>query len=189
LSVVAAAHGERLVDDGLQRQFLAAAHLEVGRDDRHRAGVDDAFVQRLGREAAEHHAVGGADARAGLHGHHALDRHRHVDDDAVALADALGLQRVGEAAHARQQFLVGDLADGAVVGLEDDGRLVLHRRADVLVQAVGAGIELAVVEPLVERRVGLVERARERLGPLHVLARQPGPEALEVFSASSHSAS
>jgi hypothetical protein len=39
----------------------------------HGAGVDHAFLQRLGREAAEHHRVRGADARAGLHGHDAFD--------------------------------------------------------------------------------------------------------------------
>ena len=47
--------------------------------------------QRLGGEAAEHHRVDGADAGAGLHGDDAFDRHRHVDQDAVALLDALRL--------------------------------------------------------------------------------------------------
>ena len=37
---------ERFVDDGLQRQGLAAAHLLVGGDHRDRAGVDDAFAAR-----------------------------------------------------------------------------------------------------------------------------------------------
>ena len=40
----AAAQAERLVDDGLQRQRLAAAHLLVGGDHHHRAGVDDAVA-------------------------------------------------------------------------------------------------------------------------------------------------
>ncbi len=177
---LAAAHGDAFVHDGLQRQLLAAAHLVVGGDHGHRARVDDALLQRLGREAAEHHAVGGADARAGLHGHHALDGHGHVDQHAVALLHALGLEGVGEAAHALQQFPVGDLRHGPVVGLEDDRGLVLDRRADVAVQAVGAGVQLAVGEPLEERGVGLVERAGEGPGPLHVLARQARPEALEI---------
>jgi hypothetical protein len=89
LDRLAATHGQAFVDDGLERQFLAAAHLVVGGDHGHGAGVDDAFLQRLGREAAKHHAVRGADARAGLHGNHALDRHGHVDQHAVALLDAL----------------------------------------------------------------------------------------------------
>ena len=178
---VAAAHGQTLVHDGLERQFLAAAHLVVGGDHGHGAGVDDALLQRLGREAAEHHGVGGANARAGLHGHHTLDGHGHVDQDAVALLDALGLERVGKLAHPRQQFLVRDLGHGAVVGLEDDGSLVLDRRAHVLVQAVGRGVEFAVIEPLVERLLGLVQRAGKGLGPDQVLTRQPRPGPLEIL--------
>ncbi len=176
----AAAHGDAFIDDGLERQFLAAAHLVVGGDHGHRARVDDALLQRLGREAAEHHAVRGADARASLHGDHALDGHGHVDQHAVALLHALGLKGVGEAADALQQLPVGDLRHGAVVGLEDDRGLVLDRRADVAVQAVGAGVEFAVGEPLEERGVGPVERAGEGPGPLHVLARQARPEAFEI---------
>jgi hypothetical protein len=51
-------------------------------------GVLDAVAQRLGREAADHHRVRGTDARTGLHGRHAFDGHRNVDDNPVALADA-----------------------------------------------------------------------------------------------------
>ncbi|MNT12891.1 hypothetical protein D3C72_1478380 [compost metagenome] len=181
LERVAAAQRNAVVHDGLQRQFLAAAQLVVGGDDGHGARVDDALLQRLGREAAEHHAVGGADARAGLHGDHAFDGHRHVDDDAVALADALRLERVGELAHAGQQLLVGDAGDGAVVGFEDDGGLVLDGGADVLVQAVGAGVEFTVAEPFVERRLRFVQGAGEGLGPLEVVLGQAGPEAFEVL--------
>ncbi len=181
LDAVAAAHGQALVHDGLQGQFLAAAQLVVGRDHRHGTRINDALVQRLGRETAEHHAVRGADARAGLHGHHAFHAHRHVDEHAVALLHAMRLQGIGELAHALQQLPVSDLGDGAVVGLEENGGLVLDRRAHVLVQAVGTGVELAVGKPLVERRLGLVQRLRERLGPLQVLARQARPEALGIL--------
>jgi hypothetical protein len=79
---------DRLVDGGLQRDLLAAAHLAVGGDQRHRAGVDDALLHALRGEAAEHHRVRRADARARLHRDHRLDRHRHVDEDALALLDA-----------------------------------------------------------------------------------------------------
>lgn len=147
---LAAAQRQRIVHDGLERQFLAAAHLVVGGDHGHGAHVDDAFLHRLGREAAEHHAVRGADARAGLHGHHALDGHGHVDQDAITLLHALGLERVGELRDALQQLAVADLGDLAAIGLEDDGRLVLDGRAHVLVQAVGAGIEFAIGEPAEE---------------------------------------
>ena len=78
---------------GLSGISLPPRILPVGGDDRDGAGVDDALLQALGGEAAEHHRVGRADARAGLHRDHRLDRHRHVDEDAVALLDAERLQR------------------------------------------------------------------------------------------------
>ena len=180
LDGVAAAQRQRFVDDGFQRQVLAAAQLLVGGDHGHRAGVDDALLQRLGREAAEHHRVGRADARAGLHRGHAFDRHRHVDDDAVALLDAARLQAVGELADALVQFLVGGARDRAVVGFEDDRGLVGVAVLEVAVEAVVRRVQLAVVEPFVERRVGLVERAGERLVPVEVLARQARPEAFVI---------
>ena len=174
------AHGmprtrERFVDDRLERQGLAAAHLLVGGDDEHRAGVGDAVAQALRREAAEHHRVRRADARAGLHRDHALDRHRHVDDDAVALDQAARLQRVGEPAGALEQLAVGDVGDLAVVGLEDDRGLVAEAGLDVAVEAVVRRVERAVVEPLEERRLVGIEHRLERRAPAEQLARQPRP--------------
>ncbi len=180
LDGIAATQRQRLVDDGLQRQLLAAAQLFVGGDHGHGAGVLDAVAQRLRREAAEHHRVRRTDARAGLHRDHALDAHRHVDDDAVALLDAARLQCVGELAGLCQQRLVADLGDLAVVGLEDDGGLVAQALFDVAVQAVVGDVELAVLEPLEERRVALVEHLGERLLPADELAGLAGPEALVV---------
>ncbi|MPM68675.1 hypothetical protein SDC9_115609 [bioreactor metagenome] len=123
----------------------------------------------------------GTDACTGLHGHHTLDGHGHVDQHAIALLHAARLERIGELADAGKQLFVSDLGDLAAVGFEDDGRLVLHGRAHVLVQAVGAGVEFAVGKPLKEWCIGFVERLGERLGPLNILARQSSPEALEVF--------
>jgi hypothetical protein len=133
----------------------------------------------LAEKAAEHHRMDGADAGAGLHRHHRLDAHRHVDDDAVALGDAERLQAVGELAHAGVQFLVADLGDRAVVGFEDKRGLVALGR-QVAVDAVVGNVEHAVVEPLVERRLALVEDTAEGLVPADVLAREVGPETLVV---------
>ncbi len=181
LHAFATAQRQPVVHDGLERQLLAAAHLVVGGDHGHGLRVHDALLHRLGGKAPEHHAVRGADARAGLHGHQPFHAHGHVDQHAVALVHAVGLQGVGELAHAREQLAVGVLGDLAVVGLEDHGRLVLHRRAHMAVQAVGAGVELAVLEPFVERRAGLIQHAREGLAPLQVLARLARPETFEVL--------
>ena len=156
LDDVAAAHGEGFVDGRLERDLLAAAHLAVGGDHGHRAGVDDALLQALGREAAEHDGMRRADAGAGLHRHHRLDDHRQVDDHPVALADAEVLQAVGELADAVVELLVGDLGDRPVVGLEDDGDLV-RLGLQVPVEAVVGDVQLAVLEPLEERRIGLVQ--------------------------------
>src|SRR5204863_5535168 len=48
------------------------------------------------------------------------------------------------------------------------------------IEAVVRGVQLAVVEPLEERRVRLVEGFREGLRPLELLARVLRPEALEI---------
>ncbi|MOA13173.1 hypothetical protein D3C78_1332110 [compost metagenome] len=154
--------------------------MVVGGDHNDRAGVDDALLHGLGREAAEHHAVRGAYACTGLHGHHAFDGHGHVDHDPVALLHALRLERIGELAHALEQLAVADPDHRTVVGLENDGRLVLRGPAHVAVQAVGAGVELAVGKPLVERGIALIQRLAERPAPLQVLTRQPRPEAFEI---------
>ena len=70
-----------------------------------------------------------------------------------ALLHAARLEHVRELRDLVEQLAVGDARHRAVVGLEDDRRLVLDRRAHVAVQAVVRGVELAVLEPLVERRV------------------------------------
>ena len=176
----AAVQRQRFVDDRLERQALAAAQLLVGGDHHHRAGVGDAVAQALRREAAEHDRVRRADARAGLHRDHAFDRHADVDDDPVALLHAARTHRVGEAAGALEQFAVGDLADLGVVGLEDDRDLVAQAGLDLAVEAVVRGVQRAVVEPLEERRVAVVEHLGEGLLPAQQLTRLARPEGLVV---------
>ena len=70
---------------------------------------------------------------------------------------------------------VGDAGHLAVVGLEDDRGLV-RLRLQVAVQAVVRGIERAVLEPLEERRVRVIQGAAEGLLPEQVLARLACPE-------------
>jgi hypothetical protein len=52
-------------------------------------------------------------------------------------------------------------------------------RLDVAVNAVVRDVQLAVGEPLVERRVGIIENRRERLGPVE-RPRLLGPELVRV---------
>ena len=176
---LAAAHRDCLVHRGLERNFLAAAELSVGGDDLGRARVDDPFLQALRGKAAEHHRVRRADTRAGLHRGHHLDRHRHVDEDAVALLDAVRLQRVRELAHLVVQLLVADARDLAVVRLEDNRRLV-RLRLQVPVEAVIGGVELPVVEPFEKGRIRFVQHFGKWLVPKQIFLRQPPPEPLEI---------
>ena len=99
-----AAVGQRLVDRALQFDGVAAAPAAVGGDHELGARILDAVLDGVGGEAAENHRVHGADAGAGLHGNHGLGNQGHVDDDAVAAADAGGLERVGETAYLAVQL-------------------------------------------------------------------------------------
>ena len=121
-----------------------------------------------------------ADARASLHRDDAFHRHRHVDHHAVAFLDATVSQRIGEAADALQQLLIGDVGDGAVVGFEDDRVFRAVARFDVAIEAVVRRVEFAVLEPGVERRVRFVEHLRERLVPRERFARETRPEAFVI---------
>src|SRR6202158_6301033 len=171
---------ERLVNDSLERQRLAAALLLVGGDDRDRPGVDDALLERLCREASEHDRMGRADPRARLHRDHAFDRHRHVDDDPVAFLDAERLQRIGETAYAMVEILIGNSRHRPIVVLEDDRDLVRVAVFQVAIETVVRDIELPVLEPFVERRVGFVEHFAKRLLPRQRRARGPRPKTLAI---------
>ena len=176
---LAAAHRERLVHHRLERDLLAAAELPVGGDDLGGARVDDPFLQAFRGKAAEHHRVRCADARAGLHRDHHLDRHRHVDKDAVAFVDAMGLQRVRKLAHLVVQILVADARDLAVVGLENDGDLV-RLGFQVAIKAIVGGVQLTVVKPFEKWSVRFVEHLGESFVPQQVFLGEPSPEALEI---------
>ena len=91
------------------------------------------------------------DARARLHRHHALDRHRNVDDDPVAFLDAARLEAVGELADSDVELAIRHPSDRAVVGLEHDRGFVCVAVLEIAVEAVVRSVELAVLEPFVER--------------------------------------
>ena len=105
----AADFGDRRVGIGFERNLASAADAFVGGDDDVRLAILDAAGERIRREAAEHHGMDGADARAGEHGVSRLRNHRHVDGDAVALLDVAVAQDVGEAADLVVQLLIGDV--------------------------------------------------------------------------------
>ena len=133
---------QRLVGDDAARLDAAG-----GGDDELRLGVVDAGRELRRGEAAEHDGMDRAEPRAGEHGDRRLRDHRHVEDDAVALADAAILQHRGERLHLGQQLAVADpplrAGDRAVV--DDRGRVGPLR--GVAVDAVAAGVALRADEP------------------------------------------
>ena len=173
---------QRRVDIGLERNALAAAQALVGGDDDLRSRILDAAGERLGREAAEHHRMDGADARAGEHGEGGLGDHRQIDGDAVASLDAVLLEHIGEAADLFVQFGVSDVArDRRIVAFPDDRGLVGARR-QMPVDAIHRDIGRAVLEPAyrdvmrVEARVLDAGERRDPGQPAALL----GPKTLRV---------
>ncbi len=115
------------------------------------------------------------DARAGLHGDHAFDRHRQVDQHAVTLLDAARFQAIGKTGNTTEQILVGDPRHLTIIRLENQRQLVAQAGGDMAVQAVVRDIQLAIGEPLVKRRVRFIQHLGERRLPAHMLPRQPRP--------------
>ena len=145
--VDAADLGDGRVGIGLERHFAAAAQAFVGGDDDVGLAVLDAAGQRIRREAAEHHGMNGADARAGEDGVGRLGDHRQVDGDAVALPDVAVAQHIGEAADVIVELLVSDLLGVlGIVAFPDDSDLVAAG-VQMPVDAVIGGIGRAVLEP------------------------------------------
>ncbi len=145
---------QRGIDIGFQGHRLAAAHPAIGGDDEAAVAIDDPPGQRLGREAAEHHRMHRTQPRAGEHGEHALDDHRHVERDPVALADAQRFQRIGHPHDLAMQFSIGQAAALAagIVGLEDQrGGIALVRQ--MAVDRIVAQVERAIAEPVDGYRV------------------------------------
>ena len=121
ISFSPAAHDEHVLDrvgapvqrgihGVLQWEHLAFAPPSVGRDDELGLGVVDPVAQTLGAEAAEYDRIHRADAGDREHGDHRLRNHRHVDRDAVALADAERLESVRGTLHLGGQLGVGHRA-------------------------------------------------------------------------------
>ena len=180
--------GLRLVLGEADRQveqrlvFDQAAGLDAAARRQHQLGlgVVDAGRQFLGGETAEHHRMDRADARAGEHGEQRLGDHRHVDDDAVALADAEIDERRGERRDLVLQLAIGDaplrMGDRAVV---IDRRLIAAAGGDMAVDGVEAGVQRRVGKPAaVDAGFGVEDRLR-RADPVDPLGRL-GPEPKRI---------
>ncbi len=92
--------------------------------------------------------MNGPNAGAGEHGKGSLGNHRHVNDDTVALGDALFKQDVSQRLNFGEQVLIGDnpfgSGNGAVI---NDGGLSGPAPFHMAVNAVIAGIAGCALEP------------------------------------------
>ena len=149
--------GDRGVGVGLERNLAAAADALVGGDDDVRLAVLDAAGERIRREAAEHHRMDRADARAGEHGVGRLRDHRHVDGDAVALRDVAVAQDVGHPAHLVVQLLIGDLLVVLGIVAFPDDRDLVGALGQMAVDAVVGDVGDAVLVPLDRDVAGIVD--------------------------------
>ncbi|MNV69135.1 hypothetical protein D3C71_1620300 [compost metagenome] len=97
------------------------------------------------------------DTRASQHGHRGVDDHRQVDGDPVAFLDTEIAQCVAEPAGALIQLAIGDALRRCIgaVRFEQQGDLVAAF-VELAIQAVDAGVELAVFEPFDAEIVELV---------------------------------
>ncbi|EZP38063.1 hypothetical protein BW36_01361 [Micrococcus luteus] len=167
-------HGGQVLDPALGLDAAGAGEHDVG------GGVVDAGGELARGEAAEDHGVHRAEPRARQHRDVGLRDHRQIHEDAVSLADAARGQGAGQTGHRVRELgvrVAGDLAGHRGVVDQRDG--VPAARLDVPVQAVVGGVQLAVREPAVQGRGGVVEGARGRDGPVDG-ARRVEPEPLGV---------
>ena len=164
------------VHRGLDRCGLALAPGAVDGDEDLRLADLHSLGHGTDGEAAEHHVVHRADAGARLHRDDDLRDHRKVDADDVAGLYAERLQPVGELLGVAKQVGIRHRALLALLAVPVVGDAITAARFDVAVEAVVGDVQLAVGEPLVEGRVGVVEHLGEGLGPVDEIARLLGPE-------------
>ena len=79
---------KRLINRIFQGDHFSGAIAAVNRNHHFGPAILNAVDQCFGTEPAEHHAVNGADARAGEHGHRQFNDHGQIDNYAIALLNA-----------------------------------------------------------------------------------------------------
>jgi hypothetical protein len=175
-----AREAQRLVDQRLEANHLAHAHAGVARDQHLGLRIVDPRGEAHRGEAAEHHRVDRAQAHRREHREHRLGRHRHVDEDAVALAHAELAQDRREAVDLGMELRVGE--DAFLVDLRGDPheRILVAARLQMTIDGVVAEVGLAADEPFAERRLGVLENLAEGLVPVDAPGLL-GPEALGIL--------
>jgi hypothetical protein len=148
---------DRFVHEGLQRDRLAHAHPGVARHHDFRR-ASSMRAARLAAANPPNTTEWMAPMRTvASMAKTASGNHRHVDEDAIALADAAGLEHRGAAVH-----LVGELREGVLARLvhlrgDPHQRLLVGAHGQVPVDGVVAEVGLAADEPVAEGRPRVVE--------------------------------
>ena len=135
------------IDIVFEGDGFATAPAAVGGDDEFGAGVFEPVGDGVGGKPAKDDRMHGADAGAGEHGNGGLGNHRHVDEDAVARANAAGGEGIGELADFAVELGVGEHAAVARFTFEDDGRFIFSRAGGVAVEAAFGDVEFTANEP------------------------------------------
>mmetsp|Transcript_17377 Transcript_17377/g.56878 ORF Transcript_17377/g.56878 Transcript_17377/m.56878 type:complete len:544 (-) Transcript_17377:204-1835(-) len=145
----ALADDDGVVHDLLEADRLGAAHHRGGGEHHLRLGRRDALPERLRGEAAKHHGVHSADARARQHRQRQLVDHRQVDNHAVPLFDADRLEVVGELGHLILRLRERQLAIFAHrVALPQQRIMIALPSINPSVQAVVSEVRGPALEPL-----------------------------------------
>ena len=182
---------DRLIEQRLVVHEAAGLEPAARREDQFWFGVLDAGGEFFRRKTAEHHRMHRADPRAGQHRDHRLRHHRHIEDDAVALADAEILHHRGERLHLGQQFGIGEFGDGARSSricqrrIVDQRHLIGAATRDMTIQRVVAGVDHGAREPAAIEAHRRIEDFSRRLDPVD-LPRRLAPKSLRGRPASAH---
>ena len=175
---------ERGVDQSKQVHVTALPVRDVAREQQARTARPDAFAECAGTEAGEHDTVYRPDPHGREHGGDRLRGRRHVDREAVALADAEAAQARGDPLDLGEQLGVGQGAAATTFIESDEGDLIATPGGDVPIQRVDGHVGPPAGKPAEGRRVGLFERSIGRARPVEAL-RFPQPEGLGIVEGAS----
>ncbi|CAB4791971.1 unannotated protein [freshwater metagenome] len=148
-----------LIDQELEGGRGTAAITTVGRNNETTVGIKNAIRECFRGEATKDDRVGGPETSAGQHGHHCFGDHRHIDRDTVAGLHAERRQSVGRLGDTNEQVGVGN-GEVVLFGLTDPVKShpITEPVGHVAIDAVNAGVESSVREPLGEWWVPLQSR-------------------------------
>ena len=133
-------------------------------------GVINPHGQFICSKTAKDHRMNGANTRASQHCHNRFGHHRHVNNHPVALGDALGAQRTGEAGSFIAQIGIADgvflSGDGAVI---DNRGLRAFACNHMAVDCIIAGVDHRIRIPFIKRCLAGIQCVTGRAVPINMI--------------------